>query len=504
LTPRLAAYAFLMAAVSFVSLNAGAGSPVAAPVVTARRSSAGVDRAYGAEEATDAVQRNGSAGAFASGAVAVGVFAVIATGGAARRSRRLLRARLVARHDSGGSRVAVQEPMVVLDVPAPDDDHDLLDHSLIFDPGTGHFDIEDLYGIIGSHDDGFDPLRIHVPSTPSHSWVSEAELGLPSMLVKASVIDCGSGSTRAIFLKEELDRYGRSTTISRDKSKWRGEALAHALQDEVRAESLLKLLEEEIPDGIILMGATAGIRHALQSGHMCPKELEAFGARVQERLGQRAKFMVLSGEEEARAEWEATRYELELREGDIDPTPKDCAGMIAGGGMSCQLAIAGKYGAPDRFLSFFNGLLAPEGLVEKAENASLFAAELEDGLARHELAVRNILMEVPEKLKGTFSLIEWVGLYVGGEPTDRDLSMGLGYERMLTRGGVLAALDRHLAALQPASENEPVPRKAAVALVYGTVIKTLLLQAFDENAEFYCVSGVSWATGHYLLSKQVI
>jgi len=345
-------------------------------------------------------------------------------------------------------------------------------------------------------------------SPSGRSWIeSSTVLELQPMVVTASVVDCGSGSTRGITLTEKLDVYGRSTTVCRKKSDWRGQPLAVALQGEDRLHGLLDLLEKEIPEGLVLVGATAGVRHALHMGELGAKELNDFAASLQERLGSRASFMVLSGEDEARAEWEAVKYELRIRVGALGSSPMVCAGMISGGGMSCQMAIGGAGDEGPRFLSFENGVLVPGGIVSRTESGQLTFAELCDGLRAHEAAAAEAMADFPRKQQGTFVLIEWVGLFVAGEPTSRDLAMGLGYERLLSRQEVLEAVDEHVASLLHDAEactHGGVSRSTAVALAYGTVIRALLRHSFGEAAYFYGIRGVNWATGHYLLSKQAM
>jgi len=317
-----------------------------------------------------------------------------------------------------------------------------------------------------------------------------------------TVVDCGSGSTRAICFTEdaELPGVASSPVVSREKSSWRGDALAFALQDEVRMQGLVGLLAEQLPEGPVLVGATAGVRHALDQGAVAPPQLESFACRLKACLGSRASFTVLSGEEEARAEWEAVRHEL----GAV--AARKCAGMLSGGGMSCQLASQDASQDPWtpelRFFSFRNQVLSPGGLVDQAAQGTLRPPGLLDGLADFEVEMAARLKELPKGLSGCFALIEWVGLYVGGESTERDRVMGLGYERLLGRQQILEAMDSHLEALRRGLVSEaPVPRSVAVGLVYGSVLRALLLGVFAEDATFRCLRGVNWATGHYLLER---
>eukprot|EP00913_Durusdinium_trenchii_P033209 g31089.t1 len=162
---------------------------------------------------------------------------------------------------------------------------------------------------------------------------------LPPVLVPfadaepSTLVDCGSGSTRALSFKDD----GKSH-VSWEKSAWRGEPLAIALQDDQKLQSLLDLLCKELPPrGQVFQHALGG------------------------RFGSRARFMVLSGEEEARAEWEALQHALDYAP-DLDRDLFD--GMLSGGGMSCQLAWRGRV-TPELF-SFRNGVLQPGAPTQKA------------------------------------------------------------------------------------------------------------------------------------------
>mmetsp|Transcript_4239 Transcript_4239/g.8597 ORF Transcript_4239/g.8597 Transcript_4239/m.8597 type:complete len:431 (-) Transcript_4239:240-1532(-) len=316
-----------------------------------------------------------------------------------------------------------------------------------------------------------------------------------------SVVDCGSGSTRGIHFSEARGVEGLPMLRKR-KSAWRGDPLALALQDEAKTAGLVDLLAQQLPSGLVLVGATAGIRNALDTGVLTREQLGAFSRRLRAGLGERASFDVLSGVGEGKAEWEAVAHELSAHPGAGRLKFEDCAGMLSGGGMSCQLAVKGKGAEEAAVFSFGNSVLTPGGLVDRAAQGSLTGRELFEGLRAHEAAVAEKVSRLPRSLSGTFALIEWVGFYVAGEPTARDLPMGLGYERPLSRHEILDALERHLQALRPQRGDVIVPRPVAVSLVYGTVLRALLRGVFDDAATFYCLSGVSWAMGHYLRSRR--
>ncbi|CAE6940506.1 PYK [Symbiodinium sp. CCMP2456] len=328
----------------------------------------------------------------------------------------------------------------------------------------------------------------NLPTLSVSPDLSKRDFGLlppmPPLLLrhseKITLVDCGSGSTRALFFQDD----GKSH-VSWEKSSWRGEALASALQDELRLENLLRLLEQELPDGAVLLGATAGVREAVQDGSLNNSSLQHFRDRVLDCLGPRAQFMVLSGQEEARAEWEALQHSLAFTPGLHAGL---FAGMMSGGGMSCQLAVQGD--ADVALFSFRNGVLAPGGIAEAAGKNLLFARDL------------------PGKLEEVRAVAKWLGLYVAGESTERDLLMGLGYNRWLAHQEVLEAVNCHLGDLKSRFLNddhpssEPIPRRVAISWTYGIILQEILKHCFETSASFYCLKGINWSTGHYLQHRE--
>lgn len=83
----------------------------------------------------------------------------------------------------------------------------------------------------------------------------------PPLLLREPValVDCGSGSTRALFFQDDGHSHVRAS-----KSRWRGDPLAVALRDDLKLDGLLRLLKQELPSGPVMLGATAGVRQALQ------------------------------------------------------------------------------------------------------------------------------------------------------------------------------------------------------------------------------------------------
>jgi len=353
-------------------------------------------------------------------------------------------------------------------------------------PGRGKIEVQN-----------FENLPYKYKSMPLSQTLSTGQdFGFPGpVLVRqpaaVTLVDCGSGSTRALFFRDD----GKSH-VCWEKSTWRGEALATALQDELRLENLLRLLQQELPEGAVLLGATAGVREAVQDGSLDRSKVRHFEERVKACLGSRAQFMVLSGEEEARAEWEALQHALAFTPGLQIGLFN---GMMSGGGMSCQLAVQ----ADDAGLSLFsfrNGVLAPGGLADAAQRNSLLSGELEVRLGEARTIARKQVAELPKQLEGSFALVEWLGLYVAGESTERDLLMGLGYNRWLKQQDILQAVNEHLTSLgrQFLKGSVPIPRRVAISWLYGIILQEILEHCFDKDASFFCLKGINWSTGHYL------
>ena len=72
--------------------------------------------------------------------------------------------------------------------------------------------------------------------------------------------------------------------------------------------------------------------------------LEDVASQLQDRLGRSASLSLLSGEAEARAEWASTADTFKKETAHAAASqewPSELAGMLPGGGMSCQLAVCG-------------------------------------------------------------------------------------------------------------------------------------------------------------------
>ena len=77
--------------------------------------------------------------------------------------------------------------------------------------------------------------------------------------------------------------------------------------------------------------------------------------------------------------------------------PSELAGMLPGGGMSCQLAVCGEGGIDDPdCISLNNGMLALGGIAELAA-AMLTATELDEGLR----SMEEVMVDCMANIKGS-------------------------------------------------------------------------------------------------------
>ena len=203
---------------------------------------------------------------------------------------------------------------------------------------------------------------------------------------------------------------------------------------------------------------------------------------------------------EARAEWEALQHALDYR---LDLEASQFDGMLSGGGMSCQLALRGR---DVELFSFPNGVLEPGKLADRASREAVKGSELLQALAEARSTTEALVRQLPEGMRGSFALVEWLGLYVAGESTERDLVMGLGYDRWLSREEILTAVAEHLKKLHKEylRHSRPITRRAAISWVYGIILQTLLQHSFDAETSFYCFKGITWSTGHYLMHRETV
>jgi len=290
----------------------------------------------------------------------------------------------------------------------------------------------------------------------------------------AHIVDCGSGATRAKRPTEVL--VDGVPILTKEKCQFQGERLAEALVDDAELDALLHLIATEIPEGIVLIGATAGVRSALEDGTVTDSHLKAFEEKCFSILESRAQFNVLSPEDEARCEWASVHYSVVH-----ECAALELAGMISGGGMSCQLALAGDDPAQTQVFSWSNLVFEPGGLLHRVGEGSLPAREVAQGLEILPAAMAAKLPEVA-LLRGTYVVIEWPGYFIGAEKSASDPAIGLGLECALCHSDVLRAVEERLANDWP--EEGEVLRHRIIGLVIGTLVKVLLRNLFHESAFF--------------------
>ena len=109
-------------------------------------------------------------------------------------------------------------------------------------------------------------------------------------------------------------------------------ALATAFGEPEVCSQLLEMIQQACPEGRIVLCATAGVRQLLLDRQSCQQQLQLFRDKLGARFAGRAELCVLTGEQEAAAEWQSVQQQ-QLGLG-VD-------GMVSGGGASCQLFVDG-------------------------------------------------------------------------------------------------------------------------------------------------------------------
>ena len=174
------------------------------------------------------------------------------------------------------------------------------------------------------------------------------------------VVDCGSRHTQLHHVVAALDGGLAETGSCRLRPGEYGNLpLGEALKTKRFAEEWLPLLKRELlalgwgagrADMAVFVGATGGVRSLLQSGAVTAALLAEFEAALAGALGLasgasgRVTFEVLSGDDEARYEFAATRTIFAPLFAQHD---KPFPGFLSGGGATCQFA----YGSPPMLCS---------------------------------------------------------------------------------------------------------------------------------------------------------
>ena len=283
----------------------------------------------------------------------------------------------------------------------------------------------------------------------AHRNAHALALAKPSAL---AVVDCGSGSSRVSIYSLHLedgyvheDRYIPSNLLP---------TLAPALAAD-GAESwvadLARLMAVERGDMRIVVGATGGLRKAIDDGAVTEAHVAALERALATRFGGRARLEQLSGGAEAALELRAVRYiaahALPLMRPQLGGAPVRIGeaevGVLSCGGMSSQIAFRPAAGSSrQQFLSLRTNLLGSmararrEGLVStltRSEDrlwSSVAAATL--GLAP---SGKSGSCAPIGKLRGTFVVIELAGS-IGKEA-------GLG-NRLVPKREAVQMLTQHL------------------------------------------------------------
>merc|ERR1712194_157123 len=228
---------------------------------------------------------------------------------------------------------------------------------------------------------------------------------------------------------------------------------------------------------------------AIERGDIAPELLVRFRAELQDVIGPRASFEVLSGEQEARAEWRTVQHELQLR-AEAGGFAQDCAGMLSGGGMSSQLAVG-----PAEFFSIKNQILAPDGLSLRAKRGELRSEELLAALPAVEAYFEAMAEALPQRLAGTYALIEVVAKRIAEDEPEFE------YNTLYSHSAILEGMARKIAAFcaKVAKTSAPVDIGITQRIVYSHLVLVLLRRVFDPSATFYMMDHVSWVVGKYLL-----
>jgi hypothetical protein len=359
-------------------------------------------------------------------------------------------------------------------------------------------------------------------------WFESTRLAMPWRSAQNEnseyyVVDFGSGYTRANLVRLNAD----GTQASSEKlTSLHGIALQEALPDPVLREKLVKQIADALPTGEILAGGTEGVRYALDKGDITEKDLDAFAKTFREHLGDRAKFDVLTKEQEARAEWTSVEFALrnmdQLREKGV-PKSADVAGMVSCGGISCQVAM--KSGSkpkdsPDTsFLSFrnligvmeaymdANGLYAepPKLRTSRTSNAvTMFMPPDPDGPSL-ERALQNFRQHVRENivatdakgLRGVYVLTElWRMLsYKSTEGPE------LKPYHMYTVSEIRSHLDRWLK--KAMANGEPPSQRKGISILMATVGQVVFEEIFHPSAKVCFMGGddMNWSIGWALEHK---
>lgn len=303
------------------------------------------------------------------------------------------------------------------------------------------------------------------------------------------VVDFGSGYTRANLVQLSAD----GSATSKKVQGFRGIPLQRALRDPKLMEHLVDQIAKALPCGNILAGATAGVRSALDKGAVTQDQVHAFEELFARKLGSRAKFNVLTKEQEAKAEWTSVEYALRSMEKmGMHRVPKldTVHGMLSSGGVSCQFACRAGEGGP-AFLSFDN--LIGDGFFHYDEQSEPVGADFAKILPKFEARVReNVAATRMTGLKGTYILTElWNALSFKGRGFGPEF---LPYQSVPV-ADVLTAIERSLH--KELSSREPLSRQQAKVILMATIGRIAFRELFDPSARLSFMDGddMNWSVG---------
>ena len=86
--------------------------------------------------------------------------------------------------------------------------------------------------------------------------------------------------------------------------------------------------------GPVVLGCTAGLRDAIQTGKVSKEQLKAFEGMLHERFPNLASFRILEGEQEGRLELEAAKYCLQKATSAGEDIDMSQVGLLSSGGAS--------------------------------------------------------------------------------------------------------------------------------------------------------------------------
>ena len=229
------------------------------------------------------------------------------------------------------------------------------------------------------------------------------------------VIDCGSGSSRLSKYSYHDDGYVHedlyipsgiiptlATSISKQKQHNFVHKLRAALQDLDPGASL---------SGIkLIVGATGGLRKALDEGTVTAKQVEYFRKCLHEAF-PKSEFLQYTGQEEAQLELAAVRYIARHALPGAIPVftggraSSGAIGTVSCGGSSSQIAYFDPETQEDVFLSFRTDLISTMKQLREVGDGDEFK------YLKLESKLWNLIktQAPPRKLTGTFVVIELAG-----------------------------------------------------------------------------------------------